>query len=171
MKRAHALVATVALAASFAAAVAIETVPRAAVAQQAARTKTGDRMPDGSVYAGVSPETGKAMYTTPKDAAGAYDWSSAGGYCADLQADGRHDWRVPSKGELNVLFQNRTAIGGFDESHLNGFASPSGRYWSSPQKYGKSWERRNDFAWTQRFSNGDQAYYDKRLGASVRCVR
>ena len=25
-------------------------------------------MPDGSIYAGVSPDTGKPMYTTPKDA-------------------------------------------------------------------------------------------------------
>lgn len=30
--------------------------------------KPGDRMEDGTVYAGTSPDTGKAMYATPKDA-------------------------------------------------------------------------------------------------------
>src|SRR5438552_817465 len=30
--------------------------------------KPGDRMADGTIYAGVSPDTGKAMYTTPADA-------------------------------------------------------------------------------------------------------
>src|SRR5258708_6921449 len=30
----------------------------------------GDRMPDGTVYAGISPESGKPMYTTPGDAPG-----------------------------------------------------------------------------------------------------
>src|SRR5207302_7723214 len=33
-----------------------------------AQTRIGDRMPDGTVYAGVSPHTGRPMYTTPGDA-------------------------------------------------------------------------------------------------------
>src|SRR5437870_5038986 len=33
-----------------------------------AERKPGDRMADGSIYAGVSPDTNKPMYTTPADA-------------------------------------------------------------------------------------------------------
>jgi len=39
------------------------------------------------------------------------------------------NWRVPTKGELDVLFVNRVAIGGFDESG----SLPTGWYWSSSQ--------------------------------------
>src|SRR5947209_4395363 len=37
-------------------------------ANAAADPSVGDRKPDGTVYAGVSPETGQAMYSTPGDA-------------------------------------------------------------------------------------------------------
>ena len=30
--------------------------------------KSGEKMPDGTIYAGISPATGKPMYTTPSDA-------------------------------------------------------------------------------------------------------
>src|SRR5260370_41766213 len=35
---------------------------------QSTEPKIGDRMPDGTVYAGISPDSGKAMYATPTDA-------------------------------------------------------------------------------------------------------
>src|SRR5437660_450820 len=37
--------------------------------------KLGDKMADGSIFAGISPETGKAMYTTPADAPLAYTFN------------------------------------------------------------------------------------------------
>jgi hypothetical protein len=67
---------------------------------------------------------------------------------------------VPTKGELNVLFQNRAAIGGFDISG----SFPAGWYGSSSQglNYG---------AWDQRFSDGHQ-YDNFTYGdSSLRCVR
>jgi hypothetical protein len=67
---------------------------------------------------------------------------------------------VPTKGELNVLFQNRDAIGGFD---IYG-SQPAGWYWSSSQV-------NNFVAWDQRFSDGDQGIDLKRDGSSLRCVR
>src|SRR5437868_10026201 len=42
-----------------------------AAANDDTKTKTpqvGDKMPDGSVYAGISPDTNQPIYTTPKDA-------------------------------------------------------------------------------------------------------
>src|SRR5260370_42273506 len=37
----------------------------------------GDKMPDGTIYAGVSPDTGKAMYATPADAPLTYTVNAA----------------------------------------------------------------------------------------------
>jgi hypothetical protein len=120
----------------------------------------GERMLDGTVYAGISPDTGVSMYATPKDAPLTLKWEQAMRYAGALDAHGHHDWRVPTKGELNLLFQNRAAIGGFD---LSG-SYPAGWYWSSSQA--------NDYdAWDQRFSDGDQYYDDKVIHAPLRCVR
>src|ERR1017187_1113092 len=160
MKYSYALVAALALAASCATAFATETVPGPAAAQRASGTKVGDRVPDGTIYAGTSPETDKALHTTPGDEPRAYNWDSGSRYCADLQAHGHHDWRVPTKGELNVLFQNRDAIGGFNISG----SYPAVWYWSSSRfDY--------DSAWDQRFSNGDSGINLKLDGSSLRCVR
>ena len=84
-------------------------------------------------------------------------------YAQDLnrqKAHGHDDWRVPTKDELNVLFNNRVAIAGFN---LTG-SFPAGWYWSSSQDDG--W-----YAWDQRFSDGYQGYSGKGLRSSVRCVR
>ena len=120
----------------------------------------GDRMADGTIYAGTSPDTGKAMYTTPLDAKLTYTFSQARKYAAALDTDGHHDWRVPTRSELNVLFQNRAAIGGFNISGLR----PAGWYWSSPP--GAS-----DYGSAQRFSGGNRDYSTGILVSSLRCIR
>ncbi len=129
-----------------------------------AERKPGDRMPDGSVYAGLSPDTGKAMYATPKDTPLTYTFNQAQKYAAKLDAHGHHDWRAPTKGELNVLFQNRAAIGGFDESGSN----PAGWYWSSSEYI---YNMDCSMAWAQRFSEGSQTHDYKYKDLSLRCVR
>src|SRR5260370_31555184 len=53
--------------------------------------KPGDRMADGSVYAGISPDTGKAMYATPGDAPLTYTFNEAGKYAAKLDANSHQD--------------------------------------------------------------------------------
>jgi hypothetical protein len=120
----------------------------------------GAKMPDGSIYAGVSPDTGRAMYTTPKDAPLTCTFNQAGEYAAKLDAHGHRDWRPPTKAELNVLFENRHAIGNFDTS---GSHSASWYRSSSPgYLYG---------AWAQRFRDGNR-YNDGRSNQlSLRCVR
>ena len=120
----------------------------------------GEVMPDGTVYAGVSPESGKAMFTTAADAPETCSFNEAQDYAARLDAHGYRDWRVPTKDELNVLFANRAAIGGFEESG----SDPVGWYWSSSPH-----SRRN--AWAQRFSDGYQDTSLKHYYTSLRCVR
>ena len=126
-----------------------------------AEPKAGDRMADGTVYAGTSPDSNKPMYTTPADAPLTYTFNQAQKYAEQLDAYGHKDWRAPTKAELNVLFKNRAAIGGFNISGSN----PAGWYWSSSQ-YNFSL-----VAWDQRFSDGTQNTNYKGSDSSLRCVR
>jgi len=122
--------------------------------------KIGDKMPDGTVLAGISPDTNKPMYATHADASLTMTFNEAQEYATKLDAHGHKDWRVPTKAELNVMFNNRAAIGGFDVTGSN----PAGWYWSaSPDT---KW-----LAWGQRFSDGYQNNYDKGSHSAVRCVR
>jgi hypothetical protein len=105
----------------------------------------GGKMPDGTVLVGISPDTNKPMYATPADASLTMTFNDAQKYAATLDAHGHKDWHVPTKAELNVLFNNRAAIGRFD---ISGF-TPAGWYW--PASHGNEWG-----AWEQRFSDGDQ---------------
>ena len=111
-------------------------------------------MPDHTVYAGISPDTGKSMYTTRADAPGTYHRDAAKAFCAT------EGGRVPTKGELNALFQNRAAIGGFNETG----SFPAGWYWSfSPSD--------SLYGWAQRFSDGLQDFSLRVNVSSLRCVR
>jgi hypothetical protein len=123
----------------------------------------GDKMPDGTVFAGVSPDTGIAMFTMAKDASYVMTFNDSAEYTLAINKEkycGHQDWRVPTKAELNVLFNNRAAIGGFVISGSH----PAGWYWSASSNL--KW-----LAWGQRFSDGYQNYYLKGNPSSVRCVR
>jgi hypothetical protein len=63
------------------------------------------------------------------------------------------DWFLPSKGELNQMYVNKTAIGGF----------ASGLYWSSSELVAA-------FAWVQDFDSG-QGNLNKTNAGYVRPVR
>jgi len=136
-----------------------EQPPTLVAGASAEALKVGASTPDGSVYAGVSPDTGKPMFATPKDVPMHCNFNQAADYAATLNAHGHKDWRVPTKAELNVLFGNRAAIGGFDTTGSN----PAGWYWSS--------SRGNDNAWAQRFSDGYQYTSFRYYASSLRCVR
>jgi uncharacterized protein DUF1566 len=129
-------------------------------AKAKAAPQVGDKVDDGTVFVGTSPETGKAMYATPADAKLTYTFNQAKDYAATLDANGHQDWRVPSKSELNVLFSSRAAIGGFNETG----SGPAGWYWSSSPLYGLH-------GWAQRFSDGGQYGYVRGNVSSLRCVR
>lgn len=131
--------------------------------QKTSRGKhVGDVMRDGTVYAGVSPSTGRPMYTTASDAALTLRWDEAMGYAATFNGHGHNDWRLPTEDELDVLFSNRAAIGGFNDSGSY-FA---GWHWSSAEHPGNA-----NIAWLERFSDGGEDWVWKGVAASVRCVR
>ena len=63
-------------------------------------------------------------------------------------------WRLPTKDELNMLYENKEEIGGFANNY----------YWSSTE---------NDFgnAWIRSFGNGGQGFSIKGANGLVRSVR
>lgn len=131
-------------------------------AASSAAPRIGDSTPDG-IYAGISPDTKKPMYAMPADAPLSMIFNEAANYAQKLNAEkylGHDDWRVPAKDELNVLFNNRAEIGGFNVSG----SYPAGWYWSATPF--NLW-----LAWCQRFSDGAQNYTYEDYRSSVRCVR
>ena len=115
---------------------------------------------DNTIYAGISPSTGRPMYTTVSDVRGAFTWAAALDKAKSLRAHGHKDWRVPTKDELNVMFMNRAVLVGFN---LTG-SVPDGWYWTSTQVS-------NTQAWTQRFECGKQFHSFVEGLNSLRCVR
>lgn len=141
----------------------VERMARATSSAANAPTTTpviGQHMPDGTVYAGVSPDTGRAMYTTPKDTGLCDTWYKAMDYAAKLDAHGRKDWRVPTMRELTALFTNYAAIGG---NFADAVHSDSGCYWSSSQH--------QYLVWARPFSDGSWRYSNRDTATSLRCVR
>ena len=70
--------------------------------------------------------------------------------CADLG----EGWKLPSQDELNYLYENKVAIGGFANN----------RYWSST-------EYASNFAWYQGFNDGSQGFNRKDYAYYVRAIR
>jgi hypothetical protein len=133
----------------------------------------GDKMPDGTIFAGISPDTNKPMYVTAEDATMSMDFNAAAKYAKKLKAHGHNDWRVPSKAELNVLFQNREKGALKGALNLTG-SLPDGWYWSSSFNYYSELRQRlikDDCPWRQHFKKGYQKQVTKDGTASVRCVR
>jgi hypothetical protein len=91
--------------------------------------KIGDKMPDGSIYAGISAVTNKPMYVSSHDQfAPLMSLSEAMEAAKEKDAHGHKDWRLPALVELSVLFNNRAATGVFNATNAN----QGGNYWTSP---------------------------------------
>jgi Protein of unknown function (DUF1566) len=125
--------------------------------------KIGEVMPAGHahagwIYAGISNTTGKPFYAASKDS-GVYQWKEAMAFAASEKAN------LPSDAELNQLYRakNQGAFKGtFNETRW----PPAGVYWSATEHGDDA-----DFAWDQRFSDGDQVWLRKFHQGSVRLVR
>ena len=74
--------------------------------------------------------------------------------CSDFTLDGFSDWYLPSKDELNLMYQQRSTIGGFSKD----------TYWSSS-------EFSATHAWLQSFDTGAQYNTKKDYGTSLRAIR
>ena len=111
----------------------------------------------------VTGATGTAIGTGLTNTNAIIAAQGSGSYAASIAQDynvfGYTDWFLPSQDELNQLYLNRAAIGGFWENDNGDF------YWSST-------EYDNIDAWYQLFfPNGGQGYYPKNVQGFVRAVR
>jgi hypothetical protein len=108
-------------------------------------------------YYGVSGAGGTAIGTGAQNTLnimnGCSEAGTAARICGDLVLGGYSDWYLPSKDELNQLYLNKVAIGGF-----NGF------YWCSS-------EVSNLGSWVQDFYFGELNGADKNKYLDVRAVR
>ena len=88
-------------------------------------------------------------------------WSGARDMCGQVRLGGFSDWRLPTLGELAILYNERNRIGGFDT--LNNI-----KYWSStPSDLG-------GFYMCQNFTNGSVGHHLDMFNQqplAVRCVR
>jgi len=125
-----------------------------------------DEMEDGSVFVGISPDTGRPFYATIADAPLTYTADQAEKYAKNLSAHGHKDWRVPTKGEVREMFNNRAAIGGFN---LSDDISSGWYRAASPPSYVPRIFRDSSFA--KRFSDGTETDYLNSKSTSLRCVR
>jgi len=100
--------------------------------------------------------TGLSNTNTIINSQGATSTSYAAGLARAHNGGGYTDWYLPSKDELNKLYLNRTAIGGFSIYY----------YWSSSE-YG------TNFAWVQGFNNNNEQWADDKVGTwnYVRAIR
>jgi len=89
--------------------------------------------------------------------------SYAAGLARAYRGGGYSDWYLPSRDELDKLYRNRAAIGGFVTASA-GYPL----YWSSSEYgVGQAYDR----AWFQDFGNGGRFDNPKSLTARVRAVR
>ena len=103
---------------------------------------------------GTAIGTGLSNTNTIITSQGATSTNYAAGLARAYTGGGYTDWYLPSQDELNKLYLNKTAIGGFASFY----------YWSSTER---------DFsnAWYQYFFIGSQFYQGKNNESYVRAIR
>lgn len=138
---------------------------------------------DGAIYAGEL--GGIRIYAAPQDETGTFEWGSGYNDDADSNTDGltntnnlvadghshpaaaicrnEHgaDWYLPAIDELDVLYNNRSAI----DANADGSFNTGTAYWSSTE-----YSNFTTGSWAQNFGGG-QGGTSKTAAINVRCVR
>lgn len=113
--------------------------------------KIGDIGPGGGIVFYIE---GNKSYEV-SEMLGTSSWNGAIKLCKAYRGGGYDDWYLPTKDELNLIYQNLRKAGKI---------SGNDWYWSSSQYF-------DNGAWVQRFSDGDQDYGRKDDSNCVRAVR
>ena len=92
------------------------------------------------------------------------DFNSVAKSCANLNKGGYGDWYLPSKEELNLMYQNKATINATATANGGSSFVDSGFYWSST-------EVDNGDVWFQGFNDGFQLNVSKGNFELVRAVR
>ncbi|MCA3160526.1 MAG: DUF1566 domain-containing protein [Phenylobacterium sp.] len=67
--------------------------------------KLGEKMPDGTIYVGVSPDSGNALFAMPHDLPNRLSWPEAQKSASEQNFGGHVDWRLPTRNEVELLRQ------------------------------------------------------------------
>jgi hypothetical protein len=113
-----------------------------------------------SIGTGTAVGTGAA--NTTAIVSGCSETAIAARICADLTLGEYDDWFLPSKDELNLMYDNIGQGNVLELGNVGNFAN--NYYWSSTE-YG------DNIAWVQGFDDGDKNYYTKGNAYYVRAVR
>lgn len=135
----------------------------------------GTVMEDGTVYAGISPVSGKGLFVMSQDAPLLMTENMTAGRLEVMnrkQILGHNDWRLPTIKELNILFGNREKgalsgtfnMAGVDYGQLRHESNATGWYRSST--WGSITTKR-----CKLFKDGNVSYIFDGITASVRFIR
>lgn len=134
----------------------LRTIAPATIQKEAAHF-IGEKFGGGIVFY-ITPDGLHGLVAETKDQ-GNYDWWAAQDSISIVEthsAAGKNftDWRVPTIYELNLLYNQRTVVGGFKDYY----------YWSST-------EFNNDLGWLLYFETGNQEKEDKHAPGLFRAIR
>ena len=116
----------------------------------------------GQSIGGTGSALGTGAANTTAIVSGCSETAIAARICADLILGGYTDWFLPSKDELNLMYDNIGQGNALELGNVGNFSSSS--YWSST-------ESDNDSAWVQLFDVGYQNDDPKYFPSYVRAVR
>lgn len=116
----------------------------------------------GTLIGGTSTVIGSGAANTNAIVNGCAGGGFAARICYDLDLNGYSDWYLPSKDELNKLYQNIGQGNALGLGNVGGFADAV--YWSSS-------ETNANYVWLQTFGTGYQGSGEKFNGLTVRAVR
>jgi len=120
----------------------------------------GDRGPAGGWIfydKGTTSDGWRYLEAAPSDLDVRMKWDDAVDATRGYTAGGYSDWRLPSKDELNWMYEN------LHEEGIGGFAGYD-PYWSSSEDYSYG-------VWSQYFGNGSQSTKGRYDNARVRAIR
>ncbi|AHF16535.1 vir region protein [Niabella soli DSM 19437] len=110
-------------------------------------------------FLGTSDALGTGAANTKKIVDYYGDGNYAAKLCADLVLNGHDDWYLPSLAELNILYVNRFAIGGFD-TNTNDIPNS---YWSSTESdYTSAWFKFFNFGYQTTVTKYDSYRHNVR---------
>lgn len=122
--------------------------------------KPGLSMEDGTVYGGISPETGKPMFVAPKIDGLKLPFNEAVHYSQKFEFNGKNDFRPASAKEMAVLSKNR------NKGALKRMFDGEDRFWTST-----ALPHLPFMAVCHRFSDGQQDHGPRTKPMAVALVR